>query len=101
MALFKILKGDSDRLGAAGNTTEKTKNGYAYFTPDDGKFYIDITDGEIPVVGASGQEGANRICINQKGNSYYDYDILECGDSQTVIGSNDILIFDCGTSSNK
>lgn len=100
MALFKILKGDSQNLGAAGNSTATTREGYAYFTPDDGKFYIDITDGDTPVVGASAQDGANRICINQK-NTYYDYDILNCGDSQTVIEGNNILIFDCGTSSNK
>ena len=38
MALFKILKGDSSRI-----STDVTPfhDGYAYFTPDDGGFYID------------------------------------------------------------
>lgn len=40
MALFKILKGDSSRI-----STDITPfhDGYAYFTPDDGGFYIDAT----------------------------------------------------------
>ena len=37
MALFKILKGSSEGL-----KNLKATEGYAYFTPDDGKFYIDI-----------------------------------------------------------
>lgn len=38
MALFKILRGDSARI-----STDITPfhDGYAYFTPDDGGFYID------------------------------------------------------------
>ena len=36
MALFKILRGESSRLNSA-----PLIDGYAYFTPDDGKFYID------------------------------------------------------------
>lgn len=38
MALFKILRGDSTRI-----STDVTPfhDGYAYFTPDDGGFYID------------------------------------------------------------
>ncbi|MBQ8619053.1 MAG: hypothetical protein IJ418_16275 [Clostridia bacterium] len=41
MALFKILKGDSSRI-----STDITPfhDGYAYFTPDDGGFYIDSED---------------------------------------------------------
>jgi hypothetical protein len=52
MALFKILKGDSKNLGKTGGTNI-TKEGYAYFTPDDGKFYIDVTSDETPVIGSS------------------------------------------------
>lgn len=37
MALFKILQGSSEGLKKL-----KATEGYAYFTPDDGKFYIDI-----------------------------------------------------------
>ena len=41
MSLFKILKGDSSRI-----STDITPfhDGYAYFTPDDGGFYIDSAD---------------------------------------------------------
>lgn len=41
MALFKILRGDSSRI-----STDITPfhDGYAYFTPDDGGFYIDSED---------------------------------------------------------
>jgi len=44
LALFKILKGSSSALGKTGNSTYKATEGYAYFTQDDGKFYIDIAD---------------------------------------------------------
>lgn len=51
MALFKILKGDSSRIDTS---ITPFHDGYAYFTPDDGKFYIDsIVNGEN-----------KRICIN-------------------------------------
>lgn len=56
MALFKILKGDSSRIGT--DVTE-FHEGYAYFTPDDGGFYIDaVTGGEN-----------KRIKINPSGNN--------------------------------
>lgn len=45
MSLFKILRGRSENLN-----TDNTPlhDGYAYFTPDDGKFYIDAyMDGEV------------------------------------------------------
>lgn len=51
MALFKILRGNSSRISTS---ITPFHEGYAYFTPDDGKFYID-----------SIVDGANkRICIN-------------------------------------
>ncbi len=79
MALFKIFKGNSNDLGKTGGT-DKVKEGYAYFTPDDGKFYIDIgQDGETPKVGHNAQQGVNRICIN----------------NEPVF--NNTFIFDCGT----
>ena len=62
MALFKILQGSSEDL-----KNLKATEGYAYFTPDDGKFYIDVdttaTAAEV-VVGESSANGVNRICIN-------------------------------------
>lgn len=112
MALFKICKGNSKNLGTEGNTTV-INEGFAYFTPDDGKFYIDIlneneTDKQTkPVIGNyAGEEiqqedgsvaKANRICINQKLFTYNDYDILDCGSASSSI-TPDIIIFDCGTS---
>lgn len=111
MALFKIFKGKSENLGQEGNTTV-INEGFAYFTPDDGKFYIDIlNDGENdkitkPVIGNyAGEEiqqedgsiaKANRICINQKLFTYNDYDILDCGTAADT--SEPTLIFNCGNS---
>ena len=103
MALFKISKGKAEHLGAVGNSTALTKEGFAYFTPDDGKFYIDIRSGETPIIGnyenemGEGGQPANRICINQRVFSYNDFDILDCGGADSEITSNTI-IFDCGDS---
>lgn len=38
MALFKILKGGKDRINT---TTTPLHDGYAYYTEDEGGFYID------------------------------------------------------------
>lgn len=43
MALFKILKGSSTKIDTK---TTPFHEGYAYFTPDDGGFYIDVVEGE-------------------------------------------------------
>ena len=43
MALFKILRGDSSSL-----TSQDLHDGYAYFTPDDGRFYIDVALANAP-----------------------------------------------------
>lgn len=58
MALFKINKGPAANLGADGNVTSVAHEGFAYFTPDDGKFYIDIDDANEAII------GENRIPIN-------------------------------------
>lgn len=70
MALFKILRGSKKNL----ETLEIT-DGYAYFTPEDGRFYIDVSDenGVTPIIGTSSALGANRICINN------DFSIIDCG----------------------
>ena len=58
MALFRILKGDSSRIST---DTTPFHDGYAYFTPDDGGFYIDSeNDGE-----------QKRIRINPRNNGGY------------------------------
>ena len=55
MALFKINKGDSSRL-----ESQKAHEGYAYFTPDNGKFYIDVAgDGSQDAI-----LGENRIALS-------------------------------------
>ena len=59
MSLFKILKGESSRI-----STEITPfhEGWAYFTADDGGFYIDaIVDGE----------GNKRILVNPKSTDFH------------------------------
>ena len=103
MALFKIFKGSSKNLGVTGGT-EKTREGYAYFTPDDGKFYIDIKDSDTVYVGNSTQEVGergeipNRICINAgAGSGIEDFEILDCG---TAVDDSEIVIkiFSCGDS---
>lgn len=58
MALFKIFRGTSSNLGKSGNTTATAKEGYAYFTPDNGKLYIDIATADTAVL------GTNRIALN-------------------------------------
>ena len=113
MALFKIFNGKSENLGKESNT-EKINEGFAYFTPDDGKFYIDIlNEGEVdkqakPVIGNYAGEPiqledgtmakANRICINQKLFTYNDYDVLDCGTAENAVITVDTIIFNCGNS---
>ena len=59
MSLFKILKGDSSRI-----STDVTPfhDGWAYFTPDDGGFYIDSED--------NGEQKRHRINpVNSSGST--------------------------------
>ena len=58
MSLFKILKGDSSRI-----STDVTPfhDGWAYFTPDDGGFYIDSED--------NGEQKRHRINPQGAGGS--------------------------------
>ena len=56
--LFKILRGPSSRISK--DTTE-FHDGYAYFTPDDGGFYIDAETESTDPDGAVQQE---RIRVN-------------------------------------
>lgn len=44
MALFKILRGESSRLNSA-----PLNDGFAYFTPDNGRFYIDVALSSVPL----------------------------------------------------
>ena len=76
--LFKILRGDSSRI-----STDITPfhDGYAYFTPDDGSFYIDINTGtaEVP--------NNQRIKLNAK-----DAETLTGATLSTILSSSDIEI---------
>ena len=58
MALFKIFKGSKNNLGKDTNGTNEAHDGFAYFTPDDGKFYIDIENSATAIV------GENRIPLS-------------------------------------
>ena len=77
MALFKISKGLSTNLMT---NVPNAKEGFAYFTTDDGKFYIDI-DGSnnTPAI-----IGNNRIPLNA-----YTSDILKA----TSMGTNDNVVY--------
>ena len=72
MALFKILRGESTNLADV-----QVTDGFAYFTPENGKFYIDYgNSGDNAIFGRSStdypmklgpnleQLVPNRICIN-------------------------------------
>ena len=75
MALFKILRGESINLADTPVT-----DGFAYFTPKDGKFYIDYgTSGDEPIFGRSSTPNSeqlvpNRICINDHTGVYQPLD---------------------------
>jgi len=58
LALFKIFKGPQNNLGTAASGTNAAHEGYAYFTTDNGKFYIDIVDA------ATAEIGVNRIPLS-------------------------------------
>ena len=78
MSLFKVLRGDSSRI-----STDVTPfhDGYAYFTPDDGSFYIDINTGttEAP--------NNQRSKLNAK-----DAETLTGATLATILSSSDIEI---------
>lgn len=79
MALFKISKGLSINLMT---NVPNAKEGFAYFTTDDGKFYIDIDgDGSSNTPAAIGN---NRIPLNA-----YTSDILKA----TSMGTNDNVVY--------
>lgn len=82
MALFKISKGLAKNLMA---NVPYAKEGFAYFTTDDGKLYIDITgDG----TSAQAEKGINRICLNS------DYaDRLKINSNATKAKDNQVARF--------
>lgn len=66
MALFKILRGDSSRIDTR---VTPFHDGYAYFTPDDGGFYIDSLEDGIQ----------KRIRVTSPGSG--------CAESSAVYGT--------------
>lgn len=61
MALFKILKGQASNL-----TDQAKKEGYAWFTTDEGKLYIDASDSERIAL------NANKADLDSEGNNIID-----------------------------
>lgn len=60
MALFKILKGNSNNL------PKKYNEGYCYFTKDEHKFYIDINDSSrVPLNAEDATTLLNKTIINE------------------------------------
>ena len=59
MALFKVSKGLAKNLTT---NVPNAKEGFAYFTTDDGKFYIDIAGDGTSTTKA--EIGTNRIPLN-------------------------------------
>lgn len=61
MALFKILRGNYGASGA-GLAAQPFHDGYAYFTPDTGCFYIDVqSDTELPYYHDVGTENGKTV----------------------------------------
>ena len=74
MALFKTFKGLSDNLMTG---KPNAVEGYAYFTTDDGKFYIDISTANTAVIGTNriplSADFADRIpyAVNNQNSTIY------------------------------
>lgn len=72
MALFKVFKGPRFVTATAtGQIIDKlqsgkpqTNDGWAYFTEDDGKFYIDITTGDNAIIKDDQNPRGNRVPLN-------------------------------------
>lgn len=82
MALFKISKGLAKNLMA---NVPYAKEGFAYFTTDDGKLYIDIAGDGTSI---QAKKGTNRICLNS------DYaDRLKINSNATKAKDNQVARF--------
>lgn len=79
MALFKVSKGLAKNLTT---NVPNAKEGFAYFTSDDGKFYIDISGDGTPATKAV--IGTNRIPLNA-----YASDVLKASSMPT----NDNIVY--------
>jgi hypothetical protein len=99
MALFKILRGSSDGLA-----NQALHDGYAYFTPDDGRFYIDVQLATAPtnssIIKKSGTVNGQTIyrieverdAIEQAIDNLQDLTFISGNDSFSYDGSAEITI---------
>lgn len=94
MALFKIAKGPSNKLGTL---PTKATEGFAYFQPYDGSFYIDIATANSAVIANSTNENANanRIKLAAGVADQVKYSLTLNG--FTFNGSQDIDVGTIGT----
>ena len=100
MALFKTFKGLSSSL-----MTNKPNavEGYAYFTTDDGKFYIDIATSETAAIGTNriplSADFANRIpyATNAQNSTIYNKTITTSDPFELKEGSLVLIKFTSGT----
>lgn len=95
MSLFKISKGKSGNLGV-----QPLNEGYAWFTPDDGKFYIDafveqIVDGKkqdvltrVPLSAERADQDKNGRDITTYTTFYFWLDEDATGDLQVSVNDN-------------
>lgn len=94
MSLFKILRGDSSRIST---TSTPFHDGYAYFTPDDGGFYIDANNERIRI-----NPEYCKICrftlsaTGWNGNTYtlQNTDFMNDSDGILCLDSSDGAVFD-------
>lgn len=101
MALFKISKGLAKNLMA---NVPYAKEGFAYFTTDDGKLYIDITGDGTSI---QAKKGTNRIClnsdyadrlkINSNATKAKDNQVARFNGNDGSIQGSDVIIDDEGT----
>lgn len=91
MALFKISKGKSDRL-----IDQQIVEGHAWFTPDDGKFYIDADlDGtmtRIPLSSDKADRDSEGRKIKDTYSTFY-FMIQEDNEGQLQLSNKDKTIF--------
>lgn len=101
MALFKISKGLAKNLMA---NVPYAKEGFAYFTTDDGKLYIDIAGDGTSI---QAKKGTNRIClnsdyadrlkINSNATKAKDNQVARFNGNDGSIQGSDVIIDDEGT----
>lgn len=93
MALFKVLRGTASSIDRENVNKPPFVDGYAYFTPDDGRFYIDVQLDTAPAYyydsGVVNGKTIYRIeiesktwaeLINTKANTNHHHNLLDIDD---------------------